>query len=120
MESGGATALPVAVKVKNSFSIENILSKPDRLLSATVYDNNNSSAGPNQFHCNSRNSSYAPCDIARDNYGHFSNDHQPITGGGGGDDFVRGNFAAPDSSCGTDDIADTCSDVASEESNCKF
>lgn len=115
MERATTTVFPV-VKVKNNFSIENILSKPDRLSTVSSEFNNNSQV---LYHSGA---SYA---CARENYDHFKNDRSKENSGeqtdGISDYDGRANFATPDSSSScADDIADTCSDVASEESNCKI
>lgn len=98
----------VPVRVKTSFSIEHILSKPDKS-SASDYTNrcNKSSDEPNFGDSGASEQKRRSCEILTntDQRSDLSND---------GASIVRKQCATPDSSC-----IDACSDVASEESNCK-
>ncbi len=85
---------PINSKIKNSFSIENILaSKPIVRRSKEDCDFVNSHSSDRELFENK----ISACD---DNY------------------RLDTNFSMPDSSC-TEDTSELCSDEASEESNCK-
>lgn len=122
-----STISPSNVRIKNNFSIENILSKPDKFVQDFVGSNNTTVSGvelishnensnfTTQFsHMNKNDTELEVNNIRRHNCVSEANSEQ-------GSDLcainIKNGFTTPDSSC--DDIADTCSDVASEESNCE-
>lgn len=108
------------VRVKNSFSIENLLSKPDNRNGNTViypggndsviFSNNNIQNKDIQTHSDDNNMlRYETSDCVT-----VCNESNPFV-----DVQSMKNFASPDSSC-ADDNMDTSSEVPSEESNGKF
>lgn len=127
METSNISSPPV--RIKNSFSIENILSKPDKFVPNSVCSSSTSISGV-ELMCHNENNNFTTQfshvngsaisdtnlevkDLRRHNClvesEHEGNELCEIN--------IQNGFATPDSSC--DDIADTCSDVASEESSCK-
>lgn len=101
-----------SVPIRNNFSIENILSKPDRIAQppfSVMYASNNGVEGQGIF-----------CKIGQDNSIYDENSN--IEENGNSDvkselSESRNSFATPDSSC-CEDGADTLSDIPSEE-NCE-
>lgn len=111
-----ATLVPPQLKLKTSFSIEHILSKPEKSSAkdCTITCNksvdeteNGHPFGYSNSDCTASKQKSRSCEIL------VNTDQRSDHSYDGA--LVRNHCTTPDSSC-----IDTCSDVASEESNCKL
>lgn len=106
--------MDTTINAKNKFSIDNILSKPNKMPCFRNSENYVISDYCNKEISETNNNAEQECTELCDRKFALCNSSEILS-----DESVRAN-PAPDSSC-SDDVGDAyISDVASEESNCKF
>lgn len=108
------TAMETTINAKNNFSIDNILSKPNKMPCFRASENFVISDCCNKETIETNNNNEQECPELCERKFPLSGSNEMLTG-----ESVR-SISAPDSSC-SDDVGEAyMSDGASEESNCEF